>query len=290
MPHKQGNLIMNTIIENKVFEEERALYNLQNAEILRCRFEGELDGESALKEARNITVKSSVFSLRYPLWHCDGLYMHDSSTESTARAPIWYSSRGVIENSKIESIKALRECNNFTIKNSEIESAEFGWKCSDIKIHASRISGEYLFLDSQDIYADNITMKGKYSFQYINGLVIENSLLDTKDAFWHSKNVTVRNSVIKGEYLAWFSENVLLENCKIIGTQPFCYCKNLVLVNCETEGCDLSFEYSSVRADIIGHIDSVKNPKSGYILADSIGEIIQDQSIMSSDAKISIRK
>ena len=40
------------------------------------------------------------------------------------------------------------------------------------------------------------------------------------------------------------------------------------------ESTDLSFEYSEVEADIKGHIDSVKNPKSGIIVADSVGEII----------------
>ena len=99
-------------------------------------------------------------------------------------------------------------------------------------------------------------------------------MLDTKDAFWHSKNVTVRNSVVKGEYLAWYSENLTLENCKIIGTQPLCYCKNLRLVDCETEGCDFSFEYSDAEVTVLGNILSVKNPKSGRIIADSIGEII----------------
>ena len=40
--------------------------------------------------------------------------------------------------------------------------------------------------------------------------------------------------------------------------------------------CDLSFEKSSVEAHIVGSIDSVKNPESGSITADKIGEIIQD--------------
>ena len=39
---------------------------------------------------------------------------------------------------------------------------------------------------------------------------------------------------------------------------------------------DLSFERSEVRADIKGSIVSVKNPISGYINADSIGEVIFD--------------
>jgi hypothetical protein len=40
--------------------------------------------------------------------------------------------------------------------------------------------------------------------------------------------------------------------------------------------CNLSFEKSSVEAEIIGHIDSVKNAESGRIIADTVGEIIAE--------------
>ena len=36
------------------------------------------------------------------------------------------------------------------------------------------------------------------------------------------------------------------------------------------ESCDLAFEYSGVKAKIVGAVDSVKNPRSGYIEADEI--------------------
>ena len=42
---------------------------------------------------------------------------------------------------------------------------------------------------------------------------------------------------------------------------------------------DLAFEYSSVQATVNGHIVSVKNPRSGFIKAGSIGEVILDENI-----------
>ena len=131
------------------------------------------------------------------------------------------------------------------------------------------------------LQATNLNMKhsslvGKYSFQYIENSTFEDCNFDTKDAFWHAKNIVVRNSVVKGEYLAWYSENITFENCTIIGTQPLCYCKGLKLINCTMIDCDLSFEKSEVEADIVGEITSVKNVYSGYVKADSIGEIIVD--------------
>ncbi len=154
----------------------------------------------------------------------------------------------------------------------------------------TKIQSEYIFLDSKNVKLKNVEFQGKYSFQYMENLEIENCKLDTKDAFWHSKNVIVKDSIVKGEYLAWFSDGLTLINCKIIGTQPLCYCKNLKLINCTMEDTDLAFEYSEVEADIKGNVVSIKNPKSGNIIVDSVGEIINEDSIMEVNGKVIIRK
>ena len=80
-------------------------------------------------------------------------------------------------------------------------------------------------------------------------------------------------------------------NCKIIGTQPLCYCKNLKLVNCEMVDTDLAFEYSDVEASIIGHVDSIKNPRSGFIAVDSVGEVLMtDDTVMDCTGEVIIRE
>lgn len=276
-------------IENKTYDEERSLYNLKDTKVSNCTFAGKKDGESVLKEARDVIVDGCNFSLRYPMWHVQKYELLNSKLDELSRAPIWYSNNGIIDNTNIESVKALRECTNTTVKNSKIDSREFGWKCNNIRIENSCINSEYIFFDSKNIEIKNLKFTGKYSFQYMENLLIEDSELDTKDAFWHSKNVTVKNSVVKGEYLAWFSENLTLDNCKIIGTQPLCYCKNLKLIDCEMIDTDLSFEYSDVDATIIGNIVSIKNPKSGKITVDSVGEIITEDSIMENNCQIIVK-
>ena len=60
-------------IENKSFDQERALYGSDGLEIVNCAFSGPADGESAIKECRNIEVRDSLFNLRYPMWHVDNL-------------------------------------------------------------------------------------------------------------------------------------------------------------------------------------------------------------------------
>ena len=276
-------------IANQTYEEERALYNINDTSIESCTFKGELDGESVLKECSDINVMSCSFYLRYPLWHASRYRVDNTSFLEPSRAPLWYCSYGDISRTKIYSVKALRECINTSITDSYIKSEEFGWKCTSIRMNNSSLEGFYAFFESKDIDINNIDFKGKYSFQYTEDVTIKNSRLDTKDAFWHSKRVTVINSIIKGEYLGWFSEGLTIINCKIIGTQPLCYCKNLKIIDSEMIDCDLSFEYSEVDASIKGHIDSIKNPKSGRIVVDSVGEIIKDHSIMDIEAAIIVK-
>ena len=263
------------IVKNKRFGEERALYNSKDLQIIDCKFDGEEDGESALKESNNIIVDNCYFNLRYPFWHDEKLTINNCELTNLCRAALWYSKDIKINDSKLFGIKALRECKDIEINKSEIDSLEFGWRSKNIKVLDTKIRNcEYLFFESKNINIDNVDLQGKYTFQYVENLEINNSILDTKDAFWHSKNVVVRNSTIKGQYLAWYSEDVTLINCKIIGTQPLCYCKNLKLIDCEMIDTDLAFEYSDVEASIKGSILSVKNPKSGKIVADEIKEII----------------
>ena len=273
-------------IVDQVFPNERALYNESNAEIINCRFEGEEDGESALKECSQISMSNCFMDLRYPLWHVNGVIMRECEQTVNCRAALWYSNDINVVDSKLNGIKALRECKNISIVNSTVSSAEFGWRCNGIKVEKSTVSGEYAFFESKNLTLDGVEFSGKYSFQYCKNLTIKNSALKTKDAFWHAENVTVENSVVQGEYLGWYSKNLTLINCKIIGTQPLCYCKKLTLINCETEGCDLSFEYSEVNAEIKGEIVSVKNVIKGKVIADKIGSIIKEDSKLPLKAKI----
>ena len=276
-------------IIGKQFDAERSLYNLQKANVIDCIFAGPADGESVLKEARDIKLENCEFSLRYPLWHVEKFHLHDSKMDDLTRAAIWYSRDGLITDSDLAGIKAIRECENIRISDCTITSEEFGWKSKNITVTDSSLHAQYLFFDSKDVTLDKVQMSGKYSFQYMENLTIKNSILDTKDAFWHSKNVTVIDSVVKGEYLGWFSEGLTLINCKISGTQPLCYCKNLTLINCTMEETDLSFEYSDVNATILGHVDSIKNPRSGEIVVDSVGEVILGDTVMECTGIVTIR-
>ena len=262
--------------ENQVFDQERALYGSDGIEVSGCRFDGPADGESALKESRNILVRDCFFNLRYPFWHDKDLTIRSSEMTQLCRAALWYSEDITIEDSVLHGIKALRECSDVRISGSDIISPEFGWSVRGLKMKDSSAQSEYFMMRSERLSFDNVKLKGKYSFQYITDSVFTNCDFDTKDAFWHAKNVLVKDSVIRGEYLAWYCENVTFENCTIIGTQPLCYCKDLKMKGCRMIDADLSFERSEVEAEILTAVDSIKNPRKGYIRVPAVGEIIRD--------------
>lgn len=265
-----------TLIENRIFDEERALYGSSDITVRNCKFQGPADGESALKESRNIEVESCYWDLRYPFWHDTNLKISHTELTEKCRAALWYSTQIIIEDSKLHGIKALRECADVAIRGCDIISPEFGWFVNSVEMEDTAVAGEYFMMRSNRLRFNDVKLNGKYSFQYITDSVFENCVFNTKDAFWHAKNVVVRNCEVHGEYLAWYAENITFENCKIRGTQPLCYCKNLKLINCEMLEADLCFEKSEVEASLTTPVISIKNPAAGCIRVPAVEEIIQD--------------
>lgn len=263
-------------IEGQTFGEERALYGSRALQLINCAFDGEEDGESALKESSDIVVQNTFCNLRYPFWHDHGLAILSCELTEKCRAALWYSEQISIHDSKLHGIKALRECRDVHLDRCEILSAEFGWSSEQVFMENSSAEGEYFMLRGRDLRFSDVTFRGKYSYQYVKNATFEHCTLDTKDAFWHAEDVTLRNCTVKGEYLAWYSKRLTMIDCRIIGTQPFCYCEDLRLVNCEMQEADLAFEKSSVEAEITTPVVSIKNPTSGYICAPAVGELILD--------------
>ena len=264
------------LYKGQTMDAERALYGLRGVRVEDCRFDGPADGESALKECRDVQVTDSFFNLRYPFWHDDHLTIERSELTPLCRAALWYSEDIRITDTKLHGIKALRECADVRMERCDVVSPEFGWSVRGIEMTDCRTESEYFMLRSDHLRFQNVQLKGKYSFQYITDSVFENCRFDTKDAFWHAKNVVVRDSVMKGEYLAWYCENVTFENCVISGTQPLCYCKGLRLIHCEMQDADLCFEKSEVEATLTTPVVSIKNPRAGHITVPALGELILD--------------
>ena len=267
-------------ISNQYFEGERPLYCRRDG----LRLEGVKigPGESSLKECANIEAVNCEFAGKYPFWECDGFTIRNCVFREGARAALWYTRGCRMYDTLVEAPKMFRRISDVYLENVRMPMAqETFWDCSDIRLrNVETRDANYIFMHSENIDIDRYTLYGNYSFQYVKNAVIRNANLQTKDAFWESENITVYDSVINGEFLAWYSKNLRLVRCRIGGTQPLCYCENLVLEDCTFEpDADLAFEYSSVQATVNGHIVSVKNPRSGFIKAGSIGEVILDENI-----------
>lgn len=279
------------IIKNEEFGGERPLYGSHGLRLENVTVHA---GESALKECSDIEADHCRFEGKYPFWHVDRFKINDCLFTEGARAALWYSNNLVMTDTLVEAPKMFREMKGLKLKNVRMPDAlETLWDCADVELENVEVEhGDYIFMRSRDIRIDNYRQQGNYSFQKCRNVEIHNAHLNTKDAFWETEDVTVYDSVIEGEYLGWHSRGLRLVRCRIKGTQPLCYAEDLVMENCEMDAeCDLAFEYSTLTADIKGNIPSVKNPRSGSITADSIGEIILDDYIKApADCKINLRK
>ena len=263
-------------IQNQYFEGERPLYARQG-----LRLENVVigPGESALKEGADFVADGCEFKGEYPFWECRNVVIRNCVFRDGARAGLWYAKGYQMHDCLVEAPKMFRRIRDVYVENVRFTNAqETFWDCKDVRLKDVEFeNADYLFMHTEDIKIDGFKLRGNYSFQYAKDVVIRNADMETKDAFWEAENVTVHDSRINGEYLGWYAKNLRLVNCRIGGTQPLCYCENLLLENCIFEAdADLAFEYSDVEASIVGPVTSVKNPRSGRIMADSYGDIILD--------------
>ena len=262
-------------IQQKLLTGERALFRSENLMICDSVFD---DGESPLKESRNISLFNSMFKWKYPLWYCNNITMENCSVFEMGRAGIWYTNCIIVKNSIFEAPKNFRRCSGVSLeKITFTNAAETLWSCNNVTINNVTAKGDYFAMNSSDLDISDLSLVGNYSFDGVKNAVIRNSRLLSKDAFWNSENITVYDSFISGEYLGWNAKNLTLINCTVESLQGLCYVENLIMKNCKLLNTTLAFEYSSVDAEIISSVDSVKNPSSGIIRADSIGELILEE-------------
>lgn len=261
--------------QNKRFTGERALFAEQDSEFISCLFE---DGESPLKESKNIKINQCTFNWKYPIWYSENVEINNSLITKFARSGIWYTKVIKINHTIIEAPKTFRRAENVTLSDVDMPNAdETFWNCKGLKLEKITAKGDYFGFNSEDIEIDNFNLLGNYAFDGGKNIRIRNSTLQTKDAFWNCENITLINCTIIGEYFGWNSKNITLVNCTVESHQGFCYIENLKMINCRLINTDLCFEYcSGLDIEVISDITSVKNPISGKIHAYKIDELILD--------------
>ncbi len=61
---------LENVIENQVFDEERALYNLKDTEVRNCIFAGELDRGISIKRNKKYKGKRQQVFIKIPIMAC----------------------------------------------------------------------------------------------------------------------------------------------------------------------------------------------------------------------------
>ena len=233
------------LIKDKEFGGERPLFATHDLRLENITI---VDGESGIKQCQHMEADNCQFYGKYPWWHVDGALITNCYFAAGSRSAIWYTNDLTMKDCVIDGPKFFREMRNVELENVTINDAdETFWKIDGLKLHNVILhEGTYPFMFSQNIYVDGLESDAKYVFQYCKNVEIHHAKIITKDSFWECENITIYDSTLDGEYLAWR---------------------------------DRVFEYSTVHADISGHIEHIKNPTSGCIIADSIGSVTIDEHV-----------
>ena len=262
-------------IRQEFLTGERALFHGQDLAIYDTTF---ADGESPLKESRNIYLEGSLFQWKYPLWYSRDIRLKDCTLFEMARAGIWYTHNLEMENTLVEAPKNFRRATGLRLRHVNFPNAEETlWSCEDVTMEHVTARGDYFAMNSSDMKISDFELVGNYSFDGVKNVEIDRARMISKDAFWNSENVTVRNAFISGEYLGWNAKNLTLIDCTIESLQGMCYIDNLVMKNCKLLNTTLAFEYSTVDAQISSRVDSVMNPSGGTIRAKEIKTLIMEK-------------
>ena len=179
-----------TIIKDQYFDGERPLYESRGLRLERVRI-GE--GESGLKESRQIEAVDCEFEGKYVIWECEDVECRSCHFAESDRAPLWYDRNLRLYDCLIDAPKAFREVDGLTLERIRISNGEETfWYCrngqlTDLKIE----NGTYAFMHAKDLHISQLWLNGKYAFQYAKNIEIHNAIFDTKDTFWESENCTV---------------------------------------------------------------------------------------------------
>src|SRR5574344_393163 len=166
---------MKTQILNQTYDEERALYNIKDTEVLNCTFKGPQDGESVLKECRNILVNNCIITSPEFGW----------------------------------------KCSEIKISNSEINSEYFLFETDNVEIENLKMHGKYSFQYMTNLHITDSNLDTKDAFWHSKNVLVENSTVKGEYLGWFSENLTLVNCKIIGTQPLCYCKNLKLINCEM---------------------------------------------------------------------------
>ena len=149
-------------IRQTYFEGERPLFGAEHLSIQDTIF-GE--GESPLKESRDISLEGSIFQWKYPLWYSKNIAVKDGTWAEMARAGVRYTDDMTVERALIEAPKNFRRCRRLTLKEVALPNAlETLWHCTDVTLDHVMAKGDYFAMDCENMKIQDFQLAGNYSF------------------------------------------------------------------------------------------------------------------------------
>ena len=106
-----------TVLSRRLFTGERALFGSKKLSITDSVFE---NGESPLKESKDISLDTCLFRWKYPLWYCKHIDVKNCTWFDMARAGVWHTDDITVCDSSIEAPKNFRRCDGLTLKKRDL--------------------------------------------------------------------------------------------------------------------------------------------------------------------------
>lgn len=160
---------------------ERALFRSKDLSIEYSIF---ADGESPLKESRDISLKNTSFQWKYPLWYCRNIAVQDCDFAEMARAGIWYTDNITVADTLYEAPKGFRRVKGLTLRNVDLPHAEETlWHCSDVTLENVVAKGDYFAMNCDHMKLDQFRLVGNYCFDGCHDVEVHHAKMLSKDAF-----------------------------------------------------------------------------------------------------------
>ena len=279
------------IIKDKEFGGERPLFGTHDIRLENVTIR---EGESAIKECRNIEAVNCRFEGNYPFWHVHKFLIEKCYFAVGGRSALWYSDHLTMKDTVIDAPKMFREMSHLKLENVVINDAdEVFWRCDNLRIRNLKLhDGTYPFMFSHDIEIDGLDSDSKYVFQYVRNAVIRKRAHHHKrramgNAQCHRVRLRAQRRVSRLAF-AQSAPGQLPHNRRTAALLCPRPCARKLHLRPD---CDRAFEYSTLEADIHGNIINIKNPISGHIVADEIGSVTIDENIKApADCIITVRK
>ena len=171
-------------IKQEFLTGERALFQGHDLRITDTIFD---DGESPLKESRNIELYGSMFKWKYPLWYSENITVKNCTWFEMARAGVWYTGNMTVTDLTLYGNYSFDGAKNVEIHNSRLLSKDAFWNSENVTVYDSFISGEYLGWNAKNLTLINCTVESLQGMCYIENLVMKNChLINTTLAFEYS--------------------------------------------------------------------------------------------------------